>query len=632
MKKIFLLIAATCALASCKGFLEEESKSEMTTEYYNTEAGLKSGVAAAYATARNVFQANMYLLNVVSDITEIGTSDKGRQYGRMADPTSTMMKDLFSDFHQGVMIANRVESVILETPKEDLTAVQVTSLAELRCLRAMYYQYMVELWGKYGHYQDKVYTTYDDAMLHINQISVLEYYEHILTDLKFAIENLPATQSDFGRFTQGAAKAIKAKALLAIAGYTSSDYAGQEEHNIHTKLGYSSLADLYTEAQRLAQSVINDYNYSLCPKWEDNFDEGNQKNSEVIWSVQWTQNLTFNDNACYIHRFGCCRPNYTLTMTVKDGVTTVKDGSFSVYRNMNGKVDKYSLLGHSMYYGREYRYVMPSYKWIQMFDDKDKRKLETFETCWLRLDDAIAPPADMTDTVRYMPLRAITKAEEQQHSDWVASKDVHAYYLDGLNEVYDLDNPNDPLTYGGPLNHRSNYNSLKKFYDRSRIAEAKQNDGTANFTVIRLAEMHLIDAECTHMLGGTDADVYKALEPLWKRAFDKLSDADVYKPAGGVDIDFIIDEYDREVGFECNTYFILKRTHTLLERLAACPVSKEVAKTAEVQKRDLVKDYGKNLYIRPFPSSIAAKFVGLTREMLPPGYDYGNQFDAPAAE
>lgn len=630
MKKIFLLIATACVLASCEGFLDEESKSEMTTEYYKTEAGLKSGVAAAYATARNIFQGNMYLLNVVSDITEVGTSDKGRQYGRMADPTATMMKDLFSDFHQGVMIANRVESVILETPEEELTPVQITSLAELRCLRAMYYQYMVELWGKYGHYQNKVFTSYDDAMLYINQIPVSEYYEHILTDLDYAIANLPATQADFGRFTQGAAKAIKAKSLLAIAGYCSNDYEGQEEHNIHTKLGYSSESALYQEAQNLAKSVINDYNYKLCSKWEENFDESNSQNSEVIWSVQWTQDLTFNDNACYIHRFGCCRPNYTLTMTVKDGVTTVKDASFSVYRNIAGKVDKYSLFGHSMYYGREYRYVLPAYKWIQMFDDKDKRKLETFETCWLRLDTQLDPPADMSDTVRYMPLRAITPEEDKAYSDWVASKDVHAYYLDGLNEIYDLDNPDDPETYGGPLNHRSNYNSLKKFYDRSRIAEAKQNDGTGNFTVIRLAEMYLIEAETAYRLGQGDSKVYEYLAPLWSRAFDNIADADVYKPAKGVDIDFIIDEYDREVGFECNTYFILKRTHTLLDRLAACPVSKEVAKTAEIQKRDLVKTYGKNLYIRPFPTSIAEKFLGLTREMLPPGYDYGNEFDAPA--
>lgn len=628
MKKILLLIAGVCTLAACSDFLKEESKSQMDTGYYFTQEGLASGVAAVYATARHLFQSNMYLVNSVSDITEIGTSDNANKYyARMCDPTMAMMKDLFSDFHQGIMLANRIESTLGDEVTETY---QKQSLAEVRCLRATYYQYMVELWGKYGHFQDKVYESYDESMLRINQVPVATYYEQILKDLDYAIENLPATQADFGRFTQGGAKAVKAKALLAIAGYSDPDYTGQEEYNLYSKLGYSSTNALYEEAQKLAKSVINDYSYKLCDKWEDNFDEGNQQNSEVIWSVQWTQDLTFNDNACYIHRFGCCKPDNTLTLKQNsDGSYTATAGSFSFYRNINGAVTKCSLFGHSMYYGREYRYVMPSYKWIMMFDDKDKRKLETFETCYLYLTDQLLPPPDMTDTVVYMPLRTVTLEEDKLHSDQAGSKDYpHAYYIDGLNEIYDLDDPNDTEHYGGPLTHRSHYNSLKKFYDRSRLAEAKQNDGTCNFTVIRLAEMYLIDAECAFRLGKGDAAVYTALEPLWKRAFDKLSDADVYKPKGGVDINFIIDEYDREVGFECNTYFLLKRTHTLLDRLGSCPMSKELGKTGIITKRDLVATYGKNLYIRPFPTSIAQKFNNIDRTMLPPGYDYGSEFDA----
>lgn len=96
-----------------------------------------------------------------------------------------------------------------------------------------------------------------------------------------------------------------------------------------------------------------------------------------------------------------------------------------------------------------------------MFDNKDKRKAETFETLYLRIDDDKAAPSDMTDTVAYMPFRAITLEEDEWHRKWVESGDPHAYYLDGMNEVYDMDDPNDTRHYGGPLLHRSRYYSLK---------------------------------------------------------------------------------------------------------------------------------------------------------------------------
>ena len=131
----------------------------------------------------------------------------------------------------------------------------------------------------------------------------------------------------------------------------------------------------------------------------------------------------------------------------------------------------------------------------------------------------------------------------QKYSDWVASGDPNAYYLDGLNEVFDMDDPFSEY-YGGPLKHRSRYYSLKKFYDRSRTEMGKQEAGCANAIVIRLPEMYLIVAECNYKLNLGEEAVYAALTPIWERAFDNSKDVEVYKK--GVDIDFIIDEYERE--------------------------------------------------------------------------------------
>src|SRR5690606_32765358 len=132
------------------------------------------------------------------------------------------------------------------------------------------------------------------------------------------------------------------------------------------------------------------------------------------------------------------------------------------------------------------------------------------------------------------------------HDDWVASKDPKAYYLDGMNEVFDMDDPGSEY-YGGPLKQRSRYYSIKKFFDRSRVEMGKQEEGHANAIVIRLAEMHLIVAECNWKLNLGNNAVYEALQPVWTRAFDNPEEMDAYKKEG-VNLDFILNEYHREIG------------------------------------------------------------------------------------
>lgn len=631
MKKIIFFAAALLSLVSCKDFLTEVSKSQMTQEYYNTPQGLYAGVGALYSSCREVYADNLFLVNIFSDLTEPGASRQSANNDAW-DPNNGTFNDLFCDLQQGVMLANRMERVICgdeENFKEPTDATEITYLAEIRGLRADFYQILVELWGKYGHYQDKIYDKFEDSMLEINQVSVADYYKQILSDYDYAIAHLPAQAqiTEFGRLSQGAAKALKARALLAIAGYSHSDYNGQPEYNVYNQLGFSSLDQVYSEAKKLASSVINDYSYKLLKNWADNFDEDNQVNDEVIWSIQWTQDKTFNDDPGYVHRYGVGKSGNYLAQTydAANNKTTVTEAVVQVKRkDANGNIYTYNAPSHSMWYGREYRHVMPTYKWINMFDNKDKRKAETFETVFLQLQDAAKAPEDLTDTVCYMPFRVVSPEEDAKYIQWAKSGDTKAYYLDGLNEVFDMDDPTNEETFGGPLPHRSRYYNLKKFYDRSRIEKAKQEEGTANVSAIRLSEMYIIEAECAFRLNEGETAVYNYLQPLWARAFDNIADADVYKPAPGtMDINFIIDEYSREVGFEYNSYFILKRTRTLIDRVGKLPKS---GQDTMLRWRDFVKMYGDALYIRPFPMTQALRFKNMTRAMLPPGYDYGSNF------
>lgn len=624
MKKI-VYIFCLISLFSCQDYLKEESKSQMTLDYYNTERGLNEGVSAVYSSCREIFREALYKINAFSDLMENGASSNN-SYDDAVGVSCGYLNTLFVELHQGIMIINRMERVIGDSPD---TRTKEIYLAELRGFRAMFYQIQVEVWGKYGHYQETVFDEYDDSMLYINQKSVEFMYQQILNDINYAIEKLPTKSEikEFGRLSQGAAKALKARFLLAIAGYSHTDYSGSDEFNLYNKLGFSSVEELYIEARNLARSVINDYGYQLLPTYGAVFDEDNQLNDEIIWSVQWTTDKAFNSDASYVHRYAIGRTCETLTLKETSTGLTASTKALTVTR-LNDKGEKYlySMPCHSMYYGREYKHLIPSFLWINMFDDKDKRKYECFETLYLKIDDDKSAPKDMTDTVAYMPFRAITLEEDQKYNLWVESGDPNAYYLDGMNEVFDMDDPNDKVHYGGPLLHRSRYYSLKKFYDRSRTEMGKQEDGTANVTYIRLAEMYLIEAECAFKLGEGDAAVYQALKPLWERAFDNIADADVYKPKSGMDINFIIDEYDRELGFEFNTFFILKRTRTLVDRVSNMPKSKEEEASGILRFCDYAKQYGDVLYIKPLPLTQVNRFKGMSAANVPPGYDYGAIF------
>ncbi len=619
MKKVFFYILII-SLSACQNFLEEESKSQMTENYYYTDQGLYEGVASIYTVCRELYQHHMFRLNYYGDLVE-NASSMNNSYDQAANVNWDTLNNIFASLHKGIMIANRLENIIGEQPEDRVKEIY---LGEIRFLRSHFYQIQVEVWGKYGHYQEGIYSEYTPEMLNINQQSVEFFYTQILKDIDYAISYLPLKGeiNETGRASQGAAKALKARYLLAIAGYSHSDYSGQPEYNLYDKLGYSSLESLYTEAKNLALSVINDYGYRMEDEYSKVFDAYNKTSNEDIWAIQWTTDKMFNDPPSYIHRPAVGRTSETLILHQNsNGTTTASTKSLVVTRlNEVGSPFNYVMPAHSMYYGREYRHIMPNFHWITMYSEKDKRQKANFETVYLKIDDDKAAPFNMTDTVCYMPIRKITAAEDKQHDEWVASGDPKAYFLDGLNEVFDMDDPTSEY-YGGPLKHRSRYYSLKKFYDRSRTEMGKQEEGNANAIIIRLPEMYLIVAECNWKLNLGNAAVYEALMPIWERSFDDINDANVYKQEN-IDIDFIIDENQRELGMEHNNFFLLKRTRKLVERIKKYnPKSREESIDNIQRWKDYVND---NHYIKPLPSGQINNFKNITKEMLPPGYDYGS--------
>ena len=91
---------------------------------------------------------------------------------------------------------------------------------------------------------------------------------HIISDLEYAWQNLPATQSDPGRPTRYAAMALAARAYLQVLDYTS--------------------------AKPLLDNIINSGRFELMPNFLDNYRIAHNNNPESIFEIQ----ANVNDGAC----------------------------------------------------------------------------------------------------------------------------------------------------------------------------------------------------------------------------------------------------------------------------------------------------------------------------------------------
>jgi starch-binding outer membrane protein, SusD/RagB family len=157
----------------------------------------------------------------------------------------------------GVNRVNTVLNVIAKTTGlSDATKTEL--IAEARFLRGMFYFESRLVFG------DKVPIITEDkidvAKTITNDNAAGAVLEFIATDLKFAADNLPATQAEVGRPTKYAAMALLARAYMQ---------------------------DLrYSDAKPLLEAIITSGKYSLATNYHDNYSIATNNNSESIFEIQ----------------------------------------------------------------------------------------------------------------------------------------------------------------------------------------------------------------------------------------------------------------------------------------------------------------------------------------------------------
>ena len=511
MKKLIFIstLSVLVALVSSCDVLNEDLVSEVSTDsYYTTPSGFEAAVNASYPPLRNYYGNNVggYLEEYGTDLIQNAGHGGYHHYNQYTAGLNSEDDRIISHWSETYQAINTTNAAINRaTSLENLDeTTKRTRLGEVHALRAFYYFLLVQHFGAIHLTTDETSGVETEA----NRTSPDLVYEQIISDLELAIDYLPATQQDFGRVTEPAAKMMLAHVLLT-RGYQS--FAGGDD---------------FSRSATLAESVVNDYNFQLVEDYARIFAQDNQTNSEIIWSVQYGTDPLLtggDDNGNHSHVY--YRPWYE---TYSDGLV------------------------RSTEYGRPWiRYKMTPFA-LQNFRpiDQDSRYNGSFQNLW-RYNDAASLPTGqypnvaVGDTAIYIDADMTAEEVDQK-------QESTPYYLMSWATAHNTANLN-------------MFPNLKKHDDFQR-ASVNDYGGTKDYFIYRLAEAYLFAAEARHLLGDNQ-QAANHINVVRRRAAWPGQESNMEISAGDVTLDFILDERGREFYGESKRWTTLKRMGKLIERI-----------------------------------------------------------------
>lgn len=266
--------AGSLLLSSCNHLLNEDIRSQAADSYANTPAGFESVTNAAYSHMRNFYGAEPGSALTVFGTDEFTHGSDGalksmNLYDGGLSPRLGAITDTWNNLYIAINNCNMVIQRADQVEGLDENT-KITRVAEVRYLRAFYYFLLVQIWGPVHINLEET----QGVVLEAHRSSVKEVYDVIVDDLKYAVENLPENQTDYGRATKGAAAFLSAKVYLTRASSEASEDSD------------------YDTAVQFAKNVIENYDYQLLENFADIFAIGSGEiNDEVVWAVQYSPDV-----------------------------------------------------------------------------------------------------------------------------------------------------------------------------------------------------------------------------------------------------------------------------------------------------------------------------------------------------
>ncbi|MDP9349751.1 MAG: RagB/SusD family nutrient uptake outer membrane protein, partial [Gemmatimonadota bacterium] len=436
-------LAGLVSLSACVD-LEEEIVTGVTSAYYETAAGLEDAVKAAYSGLGDQYaQERSMTMQEMGTDTWIKGSDGSHKfwndYDPQLNPVASFTREHWDLTYRAINTAN---AVVERAPKVPVSgpfteARRTLRIAEARFLRGLYYFSLVR------HYGDVPLTLKETTgvVTEAKRAPEADVYKAIIDDLAFAEANLPASQGEYGRATRGAAQHLLGLVYLTRS-YESFAQAGDADR----------AADLF-------RKVIGSGQYRLLPSYADLFKLENERNSEVIFSAQFTS----------------------------DPLTTGTGNSWHLYFLM--EYDRELGMTRDIQYGRPFKRLRPTEYLLGVHDrSRDTRYEAGFQHVWLVNKADPSKGLALGDTAIYMPA--------------VKSSALPAVYKNKKYTVFtEPENFEKPQArpVAGAANVKSEYDyryypTLTKHLDPTR-ASINETRGQRDLFVMRLADTHLLLGE-----------------------------------------------------------------------------------------------------------------------------------------
>lgn len=171
--------------------------------------------------------------------------------------------------------------------QENLSDNKKIYLAEAKFLRAFAYSKLVMIYGRVPLF-DKVLVPADFEYVE-RSATEKEVFDFIKKDLDEAIPVLPEKgNTDVGRVTKGAARALKARVCMNETGYF---YNNLMTHRAPEYSGVN-VSDLWQEVYDQTDSIITSGKYGLLPNFAMVFEEEGENKSETVFDQQYVNDLS----------------------------------------------------------------------------------------------------------------------------------------------------------------------------------------------------------------------------------------------------------------------------------------------------------------------------------------------------